>query len=99
MCAVNSIMTGPLPAILILIMKAQILFGHDQKNESIKSFFIESDFFSELGEENRQDLVSKVGAPLMVIGSLIVGLLLALLIYRRKSRRGYPHSYSILIGY
>ncbi|XP_044201756.1 butyrophilin subfamily 1 member A1-like [Thunnus albacares] len=39
------------------------------------------------GEVKGSDQTSKIVAPLVVIGSLIVGLLLALLIYRRRSQR------------
>ncbi|XP_067436899.1 butyrophilin subfamily 1 member A1-like [Thunnus thynnus] len=41
------------------------------------------------GQEQRKvsDQTSKIVAPVVVIGSLIVGLLLALLIYRRRSQR------------
>ncbi|XP_067436887.1 CD276 antigen homolog isoform X2 [Thunnus thynnus] len=41
------------------------------------------------GEVKGLDQTSKIVAPLVVIGSLIVGLLLALLIYRRRSQRDH----------
>ncbi|XP_078136454.1 CD276 antigen homolog isoform X2 [Sander vitreus] len=43
------------------------------------------------GSQKMEDLgpASKIVAPVVVIGSLIVGLLLALLIYRKRSQRGH----------
>ncbi|XP_042246256.1 uncharacterized protein zgc:174863 [Thunnus maccoyii] len=41
------------------------------------------------GGEKGSDQISKIVAPVVVIGSLIVGLLLALLIHRRRSQRDH----------
>lgn len=41
---------------------------------------------------------SKIFAPVLVIGSLIVGLLLALLVYKRRSQREYPYRTFLAFG-
>lgn len=48
-------------------------------------------FFSDPEKSEGFPTASKIVAPLVVIGSLITGLLMALLLYRRRSQREYPH--------
>lgn len=44
------------------------------------------------GERRKKlDPATKVVAPVVVIGSLIVGLLIAVMVYRRRSQSEYPH--------
>lgn len=78
----------PVPAFLIL-RSTDILFGHDLKNYIIKSLLFNLIYS---GKEQRKglDSVSNIVAPMVVIGSLIVGLLLILVVYRRRSQREYP---------
>lgn len=45
------------------------------------------------------DEPSKIVAPVVVIGSLIVGMLLALLVYRRRSQSEYQHTDTHIFGY
>lgn len=44
------------------------------------------------GKQKELDLTTKIAAPVVVIGSLIVGLLMALLFYRRRSQQSRRHS-------
>lgn len=85
------VLLGELPTTASLLYEGIKYLPHVERKASISAlvFILQFDLFTGTSQPLTGN-PSKIAAPIVVIGSLIIGLLL-LLFFKRRRQRKYPH--------